>query len=107
MLRDAEPDTGIAGLSVEDASGDLDDPLFDFDPAVDRVRAARAAIDDHGSGVLLTARTEGFVVGRPDIDEAIRRLVAFAEAGADCLYARGSPTSGRGRPSSRRWHRSR
>ncbi|KAA1426434.1 isocitrate lyase/PEP mutase family protein [Nocardioides antri] len=79
--------TGVAGLSVEDSTGDDDEPLFGFELAVDRVRAARQAIDESGSGVLLTARSEGFVVGRPDIDETIRRLRAFADAGADCLYA--------------------
>ena len=79
--------TGIAGLSIEDDSGDAADPLFEFDLAVDRIRAARSAIDQSGSGVLLTGRSEGFVCGRPDIDETIRRLVAYAEAGADCLYA--------------------
>ncbi len=79
--------TGIAGLSIEDSSGDPSDPLFDFDLAVERVAAARQAIDESGSGVLLTGRSEGFVVGRPDIEETIRRLRAYAEAGADCLYA--------------------
>lgn len=80
-------DTGIAGLSIEDASGVTSDPLFPFDLAVDRIVAARRAIDESGTGVLLTARSEGFVVGRPDIDETIRRLRAYADAGADCLYA--------------------
>ena len=56
---------------------------------MDRIRAARQAIDESGTGVLLTGRSEGFVAGRPDIDETIRRLVAYAEAGADCLYAPG------------------
>ena len=79
--------TGIAGLSIEDFSGDSDHPLHDFDLAVARVRAAREAIDDCGEGLVLTGRSEGFVRGRPDIDETIRRLVAYAEAGADCLYA--------------------
>ena len=79
--------TGIAGLSIEDSTGDGTRPLHDLDLAVDRVRAARAAIDRSGTGVLLTARSEGFVVGRPDIEETVRRLVAYAEAGADCLYA--------------------
>ena len=79
--------TGIAGLSIEDSTGDEDRPLHEFDLAVGRVRAARAAIDESGTGVVLTARSEGFVVGRPDIDETIRRLRAYAEAGADCLYA--------------------
>lgn len=80
-------DTGIAGLSIEDSSGDEGDPLFGFELAVERVRAARRAIDESGTRVLLTARSEGFVVGRPDIDETIRRLRAYADAGADCLYA--------------------
>lgn len=81
--------TGVAGLSIEDSTGETADPLFDFTLAVERIRAARSAIDDSGTGVLLTARTEGFIVGRPDLPETIRRLIAFAEAGADCLYAPG------------------
>lgn len=81
--------TGIAGLSIEDSTGDAASPLFDFALAVDRVRAARAAIDRSGTGVLLTARSEGFITGQPDLAETIRRLAAFAEAGADCLYAPG------------------
>ncbi len=80
-------DTGIAGLSIEDASGDEAHPLFDFDLAVRRVAAARGAIDKSGTDMVLTGRSEGFVCGRPDIDETIRRLRAYAEAGADCLYA--------------------
>ena len=79
--------TGIAGLSIEDSTGDPLDPLHDFDLAVERVRAARRAIDESGTGIVLTGRSEGFVVGRPDIDDTIRRLRAYAEAGADCLYA--------------------
>jgi 2-methylisocitrate lyase-like PEP mutase family enzyme len=79
--------TGIAGLSIEDSTRGEAHPLHDFDLAVERVRAAREAIDDSGTGVVLTGRSEGFVVGRPDIDETIRRLRAYAEAGADCLYA--------------------
>jgi 2-methylisocitrate lyase-like PEP mutase family enzyme len=79
--------TGIAGLSIEDASGDAEHPLFDFTLAVERIRAAREAIDESGTGVLLTGRSEGFLCGRPDIDETVRRLRAYAEAGADCLYA--------------------
>jgi len=79
--------TGIAGLSIEDSSGDESEPLYEFDLAVERVRAARRAIDESGSGIVLTGRSEGFVAGRPDIDETIRRLRAYAEAGADCLYA--------------------
>lgn len=80
-------DTGIAGLSIEDSSGDEAAPLFEFDLAVERVQAARQAIDETGTGIVLTGRSEGFVAGRPDIDETIRRLRAYADAGADCLYA--------------------
>jgi 2-methylisocitrate lyase-like PEP mutase family enzyme len=81
--------TGVAGLSIEDSTRDKDHPLFDFDLAVDRVRAARRAIDESGTKVLLTGRSEGFIAGRPDLAETIRRLTAYAEAGADCLYAPG------------------
>lgn len=81
--------TGVAGLSIEDSTGDPSNPLFDFSLAVERVRAAREAIDASGTGVLLTGRSEGFIVDRPDIDETIRRLTAYAEAGAECLYAPG------------------
>ncbi len=81
--------TGIAGLSIEDATGDADKPLFDFGLAVDRIRAARRAIDGSRTGILLTARSEGFIVGRPDLRATIQRLAAFADAGADCLYAPG------------------
>ena len=81
--------TGIAGLSIEDSSDDPVAPLYDFPLAVERIKAARLAIDESGSGVLLTARTEGFIAGRPDLRETVRRLTAFAEAGADCLYAPG------------------
>lgn len=79
--------TGIAGLSIEDSSRDGQEPLLEFDLAVERVRAAREAIDETGTGVVLTGRSEGFVSGRPDIEETVRRLRAYAEAGADCLYA--------------------
>lgn len=87
--------TGIAGLSIEDATGDPDKPLYDFDHAVERVAVARKALDRSPSGgerALLTARTEGFIRGRPDLAETIRRLKAFADAGADCLYAPGIKT---------------
>ena len=80
-------ETGIAGLSIEDSSGDESHPLFDLELAVARVAAARRAIDESGTGIVLTGRSEGFVCGRPDIDETIRRLHAYADAGADCLYA--------------------
>jgi 2-methylisocitrate lyase-like PEP mutase family enzyme len=81
--------TGVAGLSIEDSTGDADAPLYEFGLAVDRIRAARHAIDDSRTGVLLVGRSEGFITGRPDLAETIRRLTAYAEAGADCLYAPG------------------
>jgi 2-methylisocitrate lyase-like PEP mutase family enzyme len=81
--------TGIAGLSIEDSTGNPDNPLFDLPLAVDRIRAARRAIDQAGAGVVLTARSEGFIAGRPDLSQTIARLTAYAEAGADCLYAPG------------------
>jgi 2-methylisocitrate lyase-like PEP mutase family enzyme len=84
--------TGVAGLSIEDATGEPEKPLYDLDQAVARVRAARAAIDRTGAGVLLTGRAECFLHGRPELDEAIRRLIAYAQAGADCLYAPGIRT---------------
>jgi 2-methylisocitrate lyase-like PEP mutase family enzyme len=80
-------ETGIAGLSIEDNSGNAEEPLYPFDLAVERIRAARQAIDESGTGVILTGRSEGFVAGRPDLEETIRRLRAYAAAGADCLYA--------------------
>ncbi len=80
--------TGVAGLSIQDSAADRpDEPLYPSDLAVERMRAARQAIDESGTDVLLTGRSEGFVVGRPDLDETIRRLQAYADAGADCLYA--------------------
>jgi methylisocitrate lyase len=81
--------TGVAGLSIEDSTGKSSEPLFDFSLAVERIRAARQAIDDSATGVVLTGRSEGFIAGRPDLAETIRRLIAYAEAGADCLYAPG------------------
>jgi methylisocitrate lyase len=81
--------TGIAGVSIEDSTGDAANPLFDFALSVERVRAARKAIDASGTGVVLTARSEGFIANRPDLEETIRRLKAYADAGADCLYAPG------------------
>ncbi len=85
-------DTGVAGLSIEDSTGDASRPLYPFDLAVARIRAARDAIDRAGGDVLLVGRTEGFIRGAPDLDEAIRRLKAYAAAGADCLYAPGIHT---------------
>jgi len=84
--------TGVAGLSIEDFTGDDANPLYDFDVALARVKAARAAIDKTGSNVVFTARTEGFIKNRPDMAETIRRLKAFADAGADCLYSPGIKT---------------
>jgi 2-methylisocitrate lyase-like PEP mutase family enzyme len=85
-------ETGVAGLSIEDYSGNDAEPLYQFDVAVARVRAARAAIDRAGGGIVFTARSEGFIRGKPDMDETLRRLKAFADAGADCLYAPGIKT---------------
>ena len=83
-------ETGVAGLSIEDNSGQSEAPLYDFDLAVDRITAARKAIEDSGIPVLLTARCEAYLVGAPDpLSTSIERLVAFADAGADCLYAPG------------------
>jgi len=83
-------ETGVAGLSIEDSTGDPQKPLYDLDDALARLRAARAAIDKSGGDVLLTGRAECFLVRHPDaLNESIRRLVAYAAAGADCLYAPG------------------
>ena len=86
--------TGVAGFSIEDNSGQGDNPLYDFDLAVERVKAARAAIDSSNSRVVLTARCEAFLVGDANpLRTSIDRLVAFADAGADCLYAPGAATA--------------
>jgi 2-methylisocitrate lyase-like PEP mutase family enzyme len=85
-------ETGVAGLSIEDSTSDPAIPLYDFDLALARVRAARAAIDKAGGSVVFTGRSEGFIRGRPDLDETIRRLKAYSAAGADCLYAPGIKT---------------
>jgi 2-methylisocitrate lyase-like PEP mutase family enzyme len=84
--------TGIAGLSIEDATYDDADPLRSIVDAVARLKAARAAIDEAGGEALLVGRAENFIVGRPDLDDTIRRLKAYSEAGADCLYAPGIKT---------------
>jgi 2-methylisocitrate lyase-like PEP mutase family enzyme len=84
--------TGVAGLSIEDSTGDTANPLYPIEEAIARMRAARAAIDAAGGDTLLVGRAECFLVGRPDLDETIRRLQAYAEAGADCLYAPGIRT---------------
>ncbi|GAU82477.1 isocitrate lyase/phosphoenolpyruvate mutase family protein [Bosea sp. BIWAKO-01] len=86
-------ETGVAGLSIEDATGRDDVPLYPFELAVQRIRAARRAIDETGSGVLLTARAECFLTGHGDpLNESVRRIAAYAEAGADVLYAPGPKT---------------
>jgi 2-methylisocitrate lyase-like PEP mutase family enzyme len=85
-------ETGVAGLSIEDSTGDPKRPLYEFDLAVGRIRAARRAIDRAGDDVLLVGRSEGFIAGAPDLDETIRRLKAYSAAGADCLYAPGIRT---------------
>jgi 2-methylisocitrate lyase-like PEP mutase family enzyme len=80
-------DTGIAGLSIEDTTGDPAQPVFPLDEAIVRVRTARQAIDDSGEDVLLVGRADGLLVGHGDVDEAVLRLQAYAGAGADILYA--------------------
>ncbi len=80
-------DTGVAGLSIEDAADRKESPLYDVDLAVERIHAVREAL--HGTNVLLVGRAEGFLVGREKIDNVIKRLIAYSEAGADCLYAPG------------------
>ena len=89
---EAAASTGIAGLSIEDSTGEDDEPLYDFSLAVERIHAAREAIARSGRHLLLTGRSEGFIRGRPDLAETIRRLVAYGEAGADCLFAPGLRT---------------
>ena len=82
-------ETGVAGLSIEDSTGQASKPLFDTDTAIERIRAARGAIDKAGADTMLVGRAEGFLVGQPDIEQVIARLEAYANAGADCLYAPG------------------
>ena len=84
--------TGIAGLSIEDSTGDPSAPLRKVDDAVARIAAARAAIDENGGDTLLVGRAENFIVGRPDLADTIERLQAYSQAGADCLYAPGVRT---------------
>lgn len=85
-------ETGVAGISIEDSTGDANAPLRELSVSVDRIRAARAAIDEAGGDTLLIGRAENFFVGRPDLDDTIQRLKAYAQAGADCLYAPGIKT---------------
>ncbi|MCG5078403.1 isocitrate lyase/PEP mutase family protein [Paraburkholderia tagetis] len=82
-------ETGVAGLSVEDSTGDPDNPLFPLEVAVERVKAARRAIDERGGDTLLVARAENFFTGEPDFDDALARIKAYSAAGADCLYMPG------------------
>jgi len=82
-------ETGVAGLSIEDSTGQDAKPLFDIDSAVMRIRAARHAIDKAGGDAMLVGRAEGFLHGQPDIEQIVARLKAYAHAGADCLYAPG------------------
>ena len=82
-------DTGVAGLSIEDSAKQKDKPVYDFDDAVARIKAARAAIDKKGGDTLLVGRAEGFIAGKPDLDDVIARLQAYSNAGADCLFAPG------------------
>lgn len=84
--------TGVAGLSIEDSTGNKDKPLYDIPFAVERMKAARAAIDKAGGEVFLTGRAEGFIAGVSDLEQMIARLQAYAAAGADCLYAPGIRT---------------
>jgi len=84
--------TGVAGLSIEDSTAEEDAPLYELSLAIERIRAAREATRPVKSGVLLTGRAEGFLVGRAVLDDVVARLVAYAEAGADCLYAPGVRT---------------
>jgi len=79
--------TGVAGLSIEDSTGDPAKPLYDVDTALERLRAARKAIDKAGGDVILVGRAENFLVGRPDLEDTIARLKAYSNAGADVLYA--------------------
>jgi 2-methylisocitrate lyase-like PEP mutase family enzyme len=81
--------SGVAGLSIEDSTGNKERPLFEMNLAVERIKAARKAIDADNSGVLLTARCEGFLVGVPNLSVVLDRLQAFSDAGADCIYAPG------------------
>lgn len=85
-------ETGVAGLSIEDSTGDPAEPLYDLAMAVERIRAARKAIDRAGGDTILVGRAECFLVGRPDLQETISRLKAYADAGANCLYAPGLRT---------------
>lgn len=86
-------DTGVAGLSIEDSTGSVVMPLRSIAESADRIRAAKLTIAESGKDVLLIGRAENFFVGRPDLDDTLRRLKAYADAGADCLYAPGIKTA--------------
>lgn len=85
-------ETGVAGLSIEDGTGDAQTPIRSLPEALERIHAAREAINTHGGDTLLVARAENFFVGQPDLEDTLRRLKAYADAGADCLYAPGIRT---------------
>jgi 2-methylisocitrate lyase-like PEP mutase family enzyme len=85
-------DTGVAGISIEDSTGDAAAPIRDLAVSVERIRAARSAIDEAGGEAMLVGRAENFLWGRTDLDDTVRRLKAYADAGADCLYAPGLKT---------------
>ena len=85
-------ETGVAGLSIEDSTGDPAQPVRGRAQAVERLQAARAAIDAGGRDTLLVGRAENYFVGRPDLDDTVERLLAYSQAGADCLYAPGLRT---------------
>jgi 2-methylisocitrate lyase-like PEP mutase family enzyme len=86
-------ETGVAGISIEDSTGNPSAPLYELPTALERIRAARRAIDRAGGDTLLVGRVEAFLVGLPDLDMTIARLKAYSDAGADCLYAPGLRTS--------------
>jgi methylisocitrate lyase len=86
-------ETGVAGLSIEDSTGDASAPLYEMKLAVERMRAARSAIDAKGGDVMLVGRCESFLIGQSDLKATVARLIAYAEAGADCLYAPAIRTS--------------
>jgi 2-methylisocitrate lyase-like PEP mutase family enzyme len=86
-------DAGVAGISIEDSTGEPSDPLRDLPSAVVRMQAARRAIDESRTETLLVGRAENFFLGKPDLDDTLRRLRAYSEAGADVLYAPGIKTA--------------
>lgn len=85
-------ETGVAGISLEDSTGNPNAPLRDISESTERMHAARAAIDASGGDTMLIGRAENYFVGCPDLEDTLRRLKAYADAGADCLYAPGIKT---------------